>query len=331
MVDGVVYRPYRMHGTGPAPQDCSTVGNISKDGQPVSRLYMLPVYQNHYAYVIQNALHDSTTAHNVHSHQHHHHHDTTAHNNKPYKDRMRDKAMYWTTRATDKVQEEYTKWGEATPTSWIGRAKLFVHGTCQKLLDKVEPEETFLKSVDTHVRHVDLLYPSSLSLLSVQAHFHDLFQTRTKFHDKWMWMSIACVPFSLLAGILPGPNVFLLYNAYRIHSHWKASKASSHLRHLLSTPTFTTTQQHTQQHTQHTQQQRTQQQQHNTVEERSGGIVFVACEHLERLTRPELRISGGVPLSDEEAAAAGEFLELSTDATVNAVQRTRVRAMGPSD
>lgn len=71
-------------------------------------------------------------------------------------------------------------------------------------------------------------------------------------HKRWRTLSVACLPLSAAAGILPGPNVFLLYNgtacpevasgsllttrappAFRVYSHHLALNHAIHLVDLL--------------------------------------------------------------------------------------------------
>ena len=43
-------------------------------------------------------------------------------------------------------------------------------------------------------------------------------------HKKWLLLSMSCLPFSIAFSIVPGPNIPLGYNLFRIYSHWRAVK-----------------------------------------------------------------------------------------------------------
>ena len=58
----------------------------------------------------------------------------------------------------------------------------------------------------------------------------DLIPKRLEFHAKYRRLSIWCIPLSMAAGIMPGPNVFLAYNLFRLYSHDRALKGSQHLK-----------------------------------------------------------------------------------------------------
>lgn len=109
-------------------------------------------------------------------------------------------------------------------------------------------------------------------------------------------LSTACLPVSLLAGILPGPNVFLVYNGYRVHSHWKAARGGRHLQELTRLSAFPN-------------------------QERR--LSFIPCTHLEDLTKPLERKK--TPLSDEDVINLKNHLNIVDAESI--ILRTRKKAL----
>lgn len=53
----------------------------------------------------------------------------------------------------------------------------------------------------------------------------------------WTGINVALIPITAAMGVLPGPNLFLVYNAFRLYSRWRALKGGQFLRTALSPPT----------------------------------------------------------------------------------------------
>ena len=56
-----------------------------------------------------------------------------------------------------------------------------------------------------------------------------MLEMRRSFHLKWLWISACGIPFSLLFAVVPGPNIPLFWNVFRLYSNWSAWKASEYL------------------------------------------------------------------------------------------------------
>lgn len=79
-------------------------------------------------------------------------------------------------------------------------------------------------SSDRHTDHVILLYhPSSLSS-PISSYLQPYLSSRLSHHTLWSYLCIVLLPLSACAAILPGPNIFFAWNAYRLYGHYKAKK-----------------------------------------------------------------------------------------------------------
>ena len=80
------------------------------------------------------------------------------------------------------------------------------------------------KSEETHDHKMRLSYiiPNGVNKNEAINHLKLITERKLKFHQKWMYLNMSILPFTALLGILPGPNVFVLYNGFRLYSHYKA-------------------------------------------------------------------------------------------------------------
>lgn len=104
----------------------------------------------------------------------------------------------------------------------------------QNLLNRLPAEEQFLKTVPKDTPEVELVFPSSLNPRLVRRRLRYLAHRGTVYHRKLLYGSISILPFSVLLGILPAPNVFLFWNLFRAHAHWRALQSSTRLKLLLT-------------------------------------------------------------------------------------------------
>ncbi|KAJ1557801.1 hypothetical protein HK096_005273, partial [Nowakowskiella sp. JEL0078] len=99
-------------------------------------------------------------------------------------------------------------------------------------MDRISSEEYFLKEVPgLPVNAVEVLkkigkipvkHPQFLSEAYVQESLGKLVKTRLKTHKSGIYLSAAALPFSFAFSIIPGPNIPLFYNIFRLHSHYTA-------------------------------------------------------------------------------------------------------------
>jgi Mitochondrial K+-H+ exchange-related len=114
----------------------------------------------------------------------------------------------------------------ACPTTLKGK----FYSAGRKLLDRQDPTETFLSHMPLHAKSFELLAPDFLCPDLVRAKFKQLLLERPKYHRKLLAGSAAIMPFtSTVFTLLPGPNVFFLWNAYRAYVHKRAFAGACHL------------------------------------------------------------------------------------------------------
>lgn len=128
--------------------------------------------------------------------------------------------------------EIWERWGKTKKSSL--KYKTYQMGN--KIMDKIEANEWFLKHVGYPVENLKLIYPPSLlSEAQIRQYIkQDLLEHRLPYHKKYRKLSIFMIPLSALMGILPGPNVFLAYNLFRVYSHDKAVRGAEILENKLS-------------------------------------------------------------------------------------------------
>lgn len=114
--------------------------------------------------------------------------------------------------ASNKMQ---TKWSElgAQPSGSI-RHRIYSAG--QNLLNRLPAEEQFLKTVPKDTPKVELVFPSSLNPRLVRRRLRHLAHCGTVYHQRLMYGSIALLPFTVLLGILPLPNVVFFLEPFQV-------------------------------------------------------------------------------------------------------------------
>jgi len=94
--------------------------------------------------------------------------------------------------------------------------------------------DTQHSSAMTHPSHVtiQLHYPSSSFPSSSHLHSYLLsyLSIRHSFHVRSLRFNVLLLPLTALAFILPGPNVFLAWNAYRCWAHYQAREGAAMLK-----------------------------------------------------------------------------------------------------
>ncbi|KAI9091725.1 mitochondrial K+-H+ exchange-related-domain-containing protein [Phlyctochytrium arcticum] len=146
--------------------------------------------------------------------------------------RITERSTAW---ANDKWEELRLK-----PEKSLSR-RAWVYG--EKLKDLVDAEEWFLKAVpgvdEVDWKTVDNVkvpvhMPSILSPTQVETYIQELLSKRAPLHSRDLKFNIACIPFSLLFAVVPGPNLPLAWNLFRLYSHWRALQGITTLERLHS-------------------------------------------------------------------------------------------------
>jgi hypothetical protein len=82
----------------------------------------------------------------------------------------------------------------------------------------IPPEEMLLKQM-RKAPAIDILYPTTLKEPVVRRRFLRFLRRRVHYHTRWLIINFLLLPLTGLMMVLPGPNVFFGWNAYRVISH----------------------------------------------------------------------------------------------------------------
>jgi hypothetical protein len=99
-------------------------------------------------------------------------------------------------------------------TGVLGRARALV----DKLNSRVDPTEPMLRHMRS-ARQIEVVYPSDISARFVQRRLRLLLLNKTASHRRWIYINSALLPLTGAMTLIPGPNVFFAWNAYRLFSH----------------------------------------------------------------------------------------------------------------
>ncbi|CAM6097300.1 unnamed protein product [Calypogeia fissa] len=142
-----------------------------------------------------------------------------------------EKLDTFTNYASDKMHQQWVAMGVAKEGSI--RKRLHIIG--ERMLSRLGPTESFLKAFPKDAGLVEIVYPNcSLNPRLVRRRVRHLASSGEVIHRNYTYGSVALLPFSLLFGILPFPNVVLAWNLFRAYSHWRALQGSRRLRHLVT-------------------------------------------------------------------------------------------------
>ncbi|HQR39578.1 MAG TPA: hypothetical protein PLF26_14400 [Blastocatellia bacterium] len=91
----------------------------------------------------------------------------------------------------------------------------------ERLNSRVDPTEPMLRRI-RQADKVQVTYPSGISAHYVRRRLRLLLLHKTSTHRRWLYINAAILPVTAALGLLPGPNVFLAWNGYRLYSHLRA-------------------------------------------------------------------------------------------------------------
>ncbi|OYT71981.1 MAG: hypothetical protein CFK52_06365 [Chloracidobacterium sp. CP2_5A] len=81
------------------------------------------------------------------------------------------------------------------------------------------PGEGLLRAI-RHADAIELIHDGELPDDAIQSQWITWLKTRIPIHERGLWLNIALLPVTLLLGLLPGPNIFIAWNALRLYAHW---------------------------------------------------------------------------------------------------------------
>ena len=84
------------------------------------------------------------------------------------------------------------------------------------------------RNEEDRTKKLKILYPPTLTVDAVRTDFMQL-ATKEQSHKIRAMLCLGLVPITSLATLLPGPNVFLAYNLYRLYGHYNAWKGCAYL------------------------------------------------------------------------------------------------------
>lgn len=126
---------------------------------------------------------------------------------------------------SNKMESQWITLGAAKE----GSIKHRLYRVGEKLLSRIKPSEMFLKSIPADATSLEIIFPSGLNPRLVRRRVRHIGKSGAQIHSKYMYGSFACLPFSVLFGILPVPNVPLFWNMFRAYSNWQALEGSRKL------------------------------------------------------------------------------------------------------
>ncbi|KNE68307.1 hypothetical protein AMAG_12974 [Allomyces macrogynus ATCC 38327] len=127
------------------------------------------------------------------------------------------------------VHTQWTQLGAPTAPAW----QQSVHSRGTAVLARLPWEETLAKHLD-HPDALVLYHPARVESRSAERQLVGLLRERLVFHQRWRKYTACGLPASVAAGIFPGPNLPLLYNAFRVYSHHVATEHLTATLALLS-------------------------------------------------------------------------------------------------
>ncbi len=88
----------------------------------------------------------------------------------------------------------------------------------RRLETRIDPSESLLRQM-RRATEVVLLYPEPLSAALVRRRFLRFLRRRSRAHARGIALNALLLPVTAAMAILPGPNVFFAWNAYRLIAH----------------------------------------------------------------------------------------------------------------
>lgn len=135
---------------------------------------------------------------------------------------------------TDCVSHKMQQKWHALEKAPVGSIRYRIYSLGHWLLDRVKPSEMFLKSIPKDTTKVEVVFPLSLNPRLVRRRLRCMATSGAIYHRRYMYGSIALLPFTALFAVVPLPNVPLFWNLFRAHAHWRALQGSERLLLLVS-------------------------------------------------------------------------------------------------
>jgi hypothetical protein len=99
----------------------------------------------------------------------------------------------------------------------------------QYLESNIGPEEAVMKQL-RKADIVEVVYPPRLQEKWVRRHFRRFIRRRLHYHGRWLAITFLLLPVTGAMMVLPGPNVFFGWNAFRLVSHYLAREGGQRVQ-----------------------------------------------------------------------------------------------------
>ncbi|KAF7083624.1 hypothetical protein CFC21_087392 [Triticum aestivum] len=130
----------------------------------------------------------------------------------------------------DKMNRAWIGFGSAPE----GSVKRRIHSFGLKLLSRVRPSETLLKSLTKDVSMLEIVHPASINPRLVRRRLRHIAVRGAAIHKKYLYGSICMLPVTSVFMVLPLPNIPFFWTLFRAYSHWRALQGSERLHLLVS-------------------------------------------------------------------------------------------------
>lgn len=77
-----------------------------------------------------------------------------------------------------------------------------------------------------HPQRVEVHYPPHLGASEAQEVLRDLLEAEVRKHRRWLVVNSSLLPVGVVLGLVPGPNVWLAYLAWRTLAHYKTKRGA---------------------------------------------------------------------------------------------------------
>ncbi|KAI8999363.1 mitochondrial K+-H+ exchange-related-domain-containing protein [Gaertneriomyces semiglobifer] len=81
-----------------------------------------------------------------------------------------------------------------------------------------------------HASNLKVYYPANIPQSHIENQLSAIVAKRAPHHQRRLMLCIIALPFSALFGVVPGPNVPLIWNLYRLYSNWRALQGGKTLQ-----------------------------------------------------------------------------------------------------
>jgi hypothetical protein len=97
------------------------------------------------------------------------------------------------------------------------------------LESRIDPNESLMKRL-RKAEVVEIIYPAPFKESLVRRRFLRFIRRQSRHHQRWMIINFLLLPVTGAMMLLPGPNVFFGWNAFRLISHYLAREGGQRVK-----------------------------------------------------------------------------------------------------